>query len=78
MLLPVVLLWEVEERLRARELQTLRRQQRQAEQAAGEAWAVSAEGAGCRPARPLARPFLVGWLAASAVLLWLLLEALLL
>ena len=78
MLLPVGLLWGLEERLRAGVLQTFRRQQRQAEQATGAVWMDSAEGAGCLPERPLSLPILAGWLAASAMLLWLLMEALLL
>lgn len=60
MLLPLLLLWGVEERLRARELS------RQAELSAF----------CCLPERPVSHRLLVGWLAASAVLLWLLLEAL--
>ena len=79
MLLPLVLLWEVEERLRARELSSLRRERRQAERVAGEARVCPAEeGAGCLPESPLSLRLLVGWMAASALLLWLLLEALLL
>ena len=80
MLVPLALLWGLEERLRARELQNLRREQRWRPQSAvaGQQWDESWQATECLPERPLSLPILAGWLAASAMLLWLLMEALLL
>lgn len=78
MLLPTLLLWLWEERLRTRELQRVIRQQELQEQEQG------GQRPGPRPgqlppgAKPLPAAAALGWFAGTAWLLWLLLEALML
>ena len=74
-LVPLAVLWALEERLRCREVSTQRRQWREAQGLEGWPGGTSEP---CRPPRPLTAAALLAWLACSAWLLWVGLEALLL
>lgn len=78
-LLPLALLWAIEERLRCREVCALQQQRRQQQAALAGSEGAQQEALGpCRSPQPLTAATLVSWVACSAWVLWATLGSILL